>query len=181
MQAQLLNVSLPSLDKMYHVQGKIRSDEEWGQAVASHNAMFEMNKHKGNYCDINADKILQDFPNVRSEVRTWLSQTFPIPATERKAVDIAPEPTVNTSANTSNAIFASLPFTHSHVAADVQADWFDQERELPKIVPKVPLPIFVLNIRKSGTKTIQQYFSCGMYERCGQMHVPKHAAGGTRS
>ena len=42
----------------------------------------------------------------------------------------------------------------------------------PKIIPKyLPLPIFVMNMPKSGTKTISEFFNCGM----GKNHA-NHAA-----
>lgn len=55
--------------------------------------------------------------------------------------------------------------------------WHKKWRKPMKAILKVPLPIFVLNLPKSGTLTVDKYFDCGMGSFWSMHHWMRNASG----
>jgi hypothetical protein len=158
----LLNISLTFMDLMYRIQGKALSDRERDQAVAKHDIVYEKAKLNGKFCDIRPERVLNHFPDVKVEIEDAVKR-FGLTA-PASAMQLNKDDRWERYRNTKDTFDTQTEATNYMFFLNQEKGFFSTRRAPPRIIPKLPLPILVVNMPKSGTESIQKYFNCGMGE-----------------
>jgi hypothetical protein len=98
----------------------------------------------------------------RNDNTTAIDHTFSLSSKIQRIIWYGTAFRNNPSSPNTHIDFALINRTnHDHFYFQ-QPGWFDKRRKLPTVAIKLPLPVLVVNMPKTGTSTIKKFFDCGL-------------------